>query len=104
MAGEPLTGGSSWVRSAVSRFEGPFTLYAARLLGENERARDVVQDTFLRLCVQDRFKVEDRLAEWLFTVCRNRALDILRKERRMTRLSDEQVSLRPSPEPGPPDI
>jgi RNA polymerase sigma factor (sigma-70 family) len=104
MACEPTTVDGSWVRSAVSRFEGPLTLYAARLLGDNERARDVVQDTFLRLCVQDRFVVEDRLAEWLFTVCRNRALDVLRKERRMTRLSDEQVSVRPSPEPGPPDI
>jgi RNA polymerase sigma factor (sigma-70 family) len=104
MAGEATTGGSLWVRSAVSRFEGPLTLYAARLLGDNERARDVVQDTFLRLCVQDRTEVEARLAEWLFTVCRNRALDVLRKERRMTRLSDDQVATHTSHEPGPPDI
>jgi RNA polymerase sigma factor (sigma-70 family) len=106
---QPMTGNatiaeSSWVRSAVSRFEGPLTLYAARLLGDNECARDVVQDTFLRLCVQDRSEVDARLAEWLFTVCRNRALDVLRKERRMTRLSEEQVAARTSTEPSPPDI
>src|SRR3979409_1651602 len=76
-------------------------LYAAGLLGAPEAARDVVQETFLRLCVQDRAEIESRLAEWLFTVCRNRALDVLRKERRMTRLSDEQVHRHASPDPGP---
>ncbi len=94
----------AWVRAAVGRFESPLTLYATRLLGDAERARDVVQETFLRLCVRDRAEVEPHLAEWLFTVCRNRALDVLRKERRMTRLSEDQMQLRPSPEPAPPDL
>jgi RNA polymerase sigma-70 factor (ECF subfamily) len=92
---------SSWVREAVSRFEGPLAIYAARLLGDAETARDVVQDTFLRLCAQDREAIGDHLAEWLFTVCRNRALDVLRKEHRMTQLSDEQVNRCLSPAPGP---
>src|SRR5436305_600777 len=104
MTGQPQAENGPWVRDAVERFEGPLTLYAARLLGDAEGARDVVQETFLRLCVQDRAEIEPRIAEWLFTVCRNRALDVLRKERRMTRLSEEQVQVRPSAEPGPPDV
>jgi RNA polymerase sigma-70 factor (ECF subfamily) len=88
----------------VERYERPLTLYAARLLGDADAARDVVQETFLRLCSQDRSGIEPRLAEWLFTVCRNRALDVLRKESRMTRLSDEQVHRCLSPDPGPPDV
>lgn len=91
----------TWVREAVARFEGPLALYATRLLGDQEAARDVVQDAFLRLCSQDRASVGDHLAEWLFTVCRNRALDVLRKEHRMTQLSDEQVNRCLSPSPGP---
>jgi RNA polymerase sigma-70 factor (ECF subfamily) len=104
MTGAPSTDNGPWVRDAVARFEGPLTLYAARLLGDAEAARDVVQDTFLRLCVQDRAAIESRLAEWLFTVCRNRALDVLRKEGRMTRLSDEQVHRCASSEPGPHEL
>src|SRR5215470_17575017 len=92
-----------WIRTAVGRFEGPLVLYAARFLGDAERARDVVQDTFLKLCAQPRDEVEHRLAEWLFTVCRNRALDVLRKEGRMTQLSDEQVQVCASPDPEPAD-
>jgi RNA polymerase sigma-70 factor (ECF subfamily) len=92
---------SAWVREAVARFEGPLNLYATRLLGDAECARDVVQDTFLRLCSQDVNSVEDHLAEWLFTVCRNRALDVLRKEHRMTQLREEQVNRCLHPAPGP---
>jgi RNA polymerase sigma-70 factor (ECF subfamily) len=90
-----------WVLAAVGRFETPLIQYAARLLGDPERARDVVQDTFLKLCQQERAELEDRLAEWLYTVCRNRALDVMRKERRMSLLSDEQRNGQVHHEPGP---
>lgn len=104
MAGERDPDGDAWVRDAVSRFEGPLSLYARRLLNDAEAARDVVQDVFLRLCGQPRGDVDGHLAEWLFTVCRNRALDVLRKEHRMTRLHDEQVDRCLSPAPGPHDV
>lgn len=72
-----------WIRDALDRFEGPLLLYARRLTGDGERARDVVQDTFLKLCRQGRADVQPRLAEWLYTVCRNAAIDVRRKERVM---------------------
>ncbi|CAN5717050.1 sigma-70 family RNA polymerase sigma factor [soil metagenome] len=98
---QETSGDHHWSRAAVDRFESPLTLYSARLLNDAEAARDVVQDAFLRLCTQDRQRVEPHLAEWLFTVCRNRALDVLRKERRMSRLQEEQLSVVPSPMPEP---
>jgi RNA polymerase sigma factor (sigma-70 family) len=94
----------SWVREAVASFEGPLTLYAARLLRDADSARDVVQETFLKLCASDQASIDGHLAEWLFTVCRNRALDVLRKENRMTQLRDEQVLRCLSPDPGPLDL
>jgi RNA polymerase sigma-70 factor (ECF subfamily) len=102
--GKPDAADPAWIRVAVDRFERPLTLYAARLLGDAEAARDVVQDTFLRLCTQDRETIEPRLAEWLFTVCRNRSLDVLRKESRMSQLTEEQVGARPSADPGPAEL
>jgi RNA polymerase sigma-70 factor (ECF subfamily) len=67
----------------VAQYEAPLLRFSQRLLGDAEAARDVVQDTFLRLCAQPREAVDGHLAEWLFTVCRHRALDVLRKENRM---------------------
>jgi RNA polymerase sigma factor (sigma-70 family) len=95
---------NSWVGEAVARFEGPLSLYAARFLHDADAARDVVQETFLKLCSADRESIESHLAEWLFTVCRNRALDVLRKEQRMTQLHDEQAHRCLCPAPGPHDV
>lgn len=84
---------SEWIRTAVDRHEGPLLRYAARIVGDLEEARDVVQETFLRLCKQDRAQIDGHLTEWLFTVCRNRALDVCRKERRMKTMSTEQAAV-----------
>jgi RNA polymerase sigma-70 factor (ECF subfamily) len=73
------------VREALERWEGPLMRFATRITRDLERARDVVQETFLRLWQADRSVLEGRLAPWLFTVCRNRALDMVRKESRMQR-------------------
>ena len=85
-----------WLRSVMGQYERPLVRYAARITGDVERARDVVQDTFLRLLCR-RGSDENHLAEWLFTVCRNRALDVRRKEQRMTQLSEQAEQTRPSP-------
>jgi RNA polymerase sigma factor (sigma-70 family) len=77
-----------FVEQALAEFEGPLIGYAMGIVHDLERARDVVQDTFIRLYQQDRDKVSRGLKTWLFTVCRNRALDILRKEKRMVELDD----------------
>lgn len=82
---------AQWLRRAIQEYEGPLVQYATRLLGDLDAARDVVQETFLRLCSQERFRVADHLAEWLFAVCRNRALDIKRQQGRLSILSDEQA-------------
>jgi RNA polymerase sigma-70 factor (ECF subfamily) len=92
---------SEWVRAAVAEYEQPLLRYAMRLTNDLERARDVVQDTFLRLCRQPRADIEARLAQWLFTVCRNRALDVSRKESRMKPTSSTLPDVAPSDMPDP---
>jgi len=90
-----------WIRAALERYEGPLILHARRITGDLERARDAVQETFLRLCARPRAEVEPHLAEWLFTVCRNVALDLRKKERVMEPLTSERDRERPSAEPSP---
>lgn len=80
---------ADFVREALSQFERPLVGYATHLLGgDAERARDVVQEAFFRLCAEPRERVEPHLREWLYAVCRNLAIDIRRKERRMQAMSD----------------
>jgi RNA polymerase sigma factor (sigma-70 family) len=86
-----------WLEAALDRYEAALLRYAASVVGR-AAAADIVQDTFLALCRADRAQVVDRLAPWLFRVCRNRALDSLREGRRLEPLEDEDVH---SPESEP---
>src|SRR5215207_2530212 len=80
------------MREAVSRYERPLVLYALRIVGDAERARDVVQETFARLCDKPPARVDGNangeLGQWLYTVCRNAALDVRRKEKRVMPMVD----------------
>jgi RNA polymerase sigma factor (sigma-70 family) len=83
------------LRRALAEFEVPLTRYAVSILSDLERARDAVQDTFIKLYAQEPTAVEAKLKSWLFTVCRNRCLDILKKEKRMISIDDEQINALP---------
>jgi RNA polymerase sigma factor (sigma-70 family) len=85
----------------LKRFERPLLQYATRILGDSDRARDVVQETFVKLQRESRTELDHAPAKWLFTVCRNGALNICRKEKRMTYLDRELLETRPSEQPAP---
>jgi len=91
----------NFVQTAVADYQSPLTRYAARLVGDPDRARDIVQDTFVKLMAQPRAEVDGHIAEWLFTVCRHRALDVLRKEGRMKRFEEGEMERVAAEEPRP---
>lgn len=92
-------GKARWIAEALERFEAPLLRFATKLLHDADRARDIVQETFLQLCEQDRAAIEGHLAPWLFRVCRNRAIDLRRKETRVEIADDrtEAADTRPGP-------
>jgi RNA polymerase sigma-70 factor (ECF subfamily) len=92
---------ADWVHAALRQYEGRLIRYAAQITGDLDRARDVVQDTFIRLCAKKQSRVEPYLAQWLFKVCRHRALDVRRKESRMKALDEMEMNSQMSAEPSP---
>ncbi|PYL18700.1 MAG: sigma-70 family RNA polymerase sigma factor [Verrucomicrobia bacterium] len=84
----------------LRRFEIPLLQYATRITGNNERARDVVQETFIKF-QRNGAVAPDRTATWLFTVCRNGALNVCRKEKRMIYLEEEIIESREDEQPMP---
>lgn len=80
---------SAWVLETLERFEGPLVAYATSVLGDAHAAKDVVQDTFLRLVSADRAHVEPILPRWLYAVCRHRAVDLIRRGRVAARSNAE---------------
>jgi len=96
----------AWVLSALDEYEGRLTRYALRLVGDLDLARDAVQHTFLKLCdgaCSPLVEQEDRsrLAAWLYTVCRNRATDLLRTHARERQAEAEHADQPSSHEADP---
>ncbi len=82
---------SNWIVEAVGTYEAQLLRYATWVLRDADIAREVVQETFLRLCREDRSQIESYIAQWLFTVCRNLAFDERKRGARMTSLGDTEI-------------
>ena len=53
---------AAWIREALARYERPLLRYVHGITRDTELARDVVQETFLKLCKADPPTVGDHLA------------------------------------------
>lgn len=90
---EPATDGVCAERktAAFDRLVGPLFRYAQRLLRRADLAEDAVQEAFLRLWQTPQPPSDGQLSAWLFRVCRNWSLDLLRKDGRMSTLASDEL-------------
>ena len=102
MTKAPTGNRREWVLAALQQYEGRLSRFALRLLGDRQSADDAVQHAFLRLCDQAPEQVDGCLARWLFTVCRNKAVDVLRARHRAEPLEGDPPGVA-SREPDPAD-
>lgn len=90
-----------FITDALDRYETMLIGYAKEITGDVESAKDAVQETFMRLSRQNLQAIEPRLRPWLFVVCRNCALDHVRKIIKFSPdhlESDDQASDDPGPD------
>lgn len=87
--------------AALDRYERPLIRYALGIVCEINHARDIVQDVFIKLHESLPTLDRERLAPWLFTVCRNRSLDYKRKNKRLVPMELEILDKESSSLPGP---
>lgn len=87
----------------LQRYERPLIRYAHGYTSDLEDARDIVQDVFVKLSQHIATLDKERLAPWLFTVCRNRALDHQRKHQRLVVMETETLDLETAADPAPND-
>ncbi|CAN5408911.1 hypothetical protein BH23VER1_BH23VER1_01920 [soil metagenome] len=92
LKGQVSESAAELLQRALDEFERPLLGYANSILHDVEAARDAVQDTFLKLYQQSEGSIGDGLKAWLFTVCRNRCLDMLRKRKRMSTVEVETLN------------
>ncbi|MEM1268880.1 MAG: RNA polymerase sigma factor [Bacteroidota bacterium] len=75
--------------SLYNRYKTRVYAFCLKMLGDEELARDVLQETFVRA-----YENKHRLAQassfrsWLFTIARNQSLNTIRKRERIVKLDD----------------
>src|SRR5215471_20334729 len=84
---------SQWIVDALKQHEEALLRYATWVLRDHELAKEVVQETFFRLCREKPSKVNGHVAQWLFIVCRNLAFDTRKREARMTTLQGTELGV-----------
>ncbi len=80
-----------WLLGALERYEKPLLKYALGICGDRELSRDTVQDTFLKLAAEAPNERPQNLPAWLFSVCRNRLIDVRRKQFRLVPLENSHL-------------
>jgi RNA polymerase sigma-70 factor (ECF subfamily) len=77
------TGDSDSFNQLILRWERPIYALAYRVIGREEDARDVCQETFLRAYrALPGFKGEAKFSSWLYSITLNLCRDWIRKQRR----------------------
>lgn len=92
---DPPPDRTRWVLALLDAHEQALMRYACRLVGDADTARDAVQHAFVQLCGESPDTLGDRAVPWLFRVCRNRAIDHLRRRGRECSFDDLAMESRP---------
>ena len=87
-------GGDDVLRAVYARFAGAVNTVAMSILGDQGRAADVVQATFVNAWqAAARFDSSRELGPWLYTIARRQAIDAFRRERRTEPTDPSELDL-----------
>lgn len=88
----------------VARWEQPLFRFVFRMMPRQEDARDICQETFLRVLKKaHRFRQGSRFSTWMYQIALNLCRDQMRKRRRWSRLVTRRSDL-PEPSGGAPSV
>jgi len=91
------SGNQEAMAQLYDRYSSVVYAVALRVLGDTATAEDVLQEIFMQLWRNPGSFDASRgnLAPWLAVIARNRAVDVLRKRRPQTEISETVVSVEP---------
>jgi RNA polymerase sigma-70 factor (ECF subfamily) len=88
---------NSWFRKTVVNLESPLLSYGYKIISRHAPSEEIVQEGFLKLWTQEYPRFENHYPKaWLYKICRNMAIDYLRREKRIDLDDDlENILSRP---------
>lgn len=75
----------------VRRFQDKLLRYAVYLLGDEDRAADVVQEAFIKAFINlQSFNLKKKFSSWIYRIVHNQAINFLKKHSREISLDNNQ--------------
>ena len=91
--GRIKNGDQAAFRIIVEKYKQQAFSLAFRILCDEEEARDIVQDSFLRIWQKiDTYKMDAKFSTWMFRIVANRAIDRVRQMKRHDMVKLEKVA------------
>lgn len=90
-----LDGDDNGLIEIIDEYHEGMSLYLNSIVNNISLAEDIMQDTFVKLALKKpAFKGKCSFKTWLFTIARNCAVDHLREEQKIAKLSlDENIQI-----------
>lgn len=81
--------GDEWaLEMIINAYSNPLLRYCATILCNTEEAKDVVQETFIKVYEKrKRFDPETSISSWLYRIAYTTAIDAIRKRQRRAKLA-----------------
>jgi len=80
-----------WYREVVKRYQTKLMRYATGLIGDEDKAADVVQEAFLKAFVNlQGFNLKKKFSSWLYRIVHNEAINFLKKHQKEISLEKNQ--------------
>lgn len=87
-----VAGNHEQYREVVARFHAKLLRYAITLIGNKDKAEDVVQETFIKAFVNLKsFDTTKKFSSWLYRIAHNEAVNNIRKYRREVSLEENEL-------------
>lgn len=82
-------------RKIVEGHQSMLFSLAFRMLGNEEDAKDIVQEIFIRIWTNlSKYKPEQKFTTWIYSIATNLCLDKLKSDKRKLRLNDQEDALK----------
>ena len=79
-------------REVVERYQDKLLRYVGSLVGNKDKAEDVVQEAFIKAYINLRsFNTKRKFSSWIYRIAHNEAINYIKKYSKETRLDDKQA-------------
>ena len=73
----------------VSRYQSKLLRYATNLINDEQKAKDVVQETFIKAFINLKgFDTSKKFSSWIYRIAHNEAMNIVKKHKKEVRLPE----------------